>query len=76
MILINALLALLWWKIFFVAVLLAFRVKTFTIHFCFVKKCWRFERNRHEQKAVIDGKPGLNVIYELYGGPISFVVVR
>jgi len=76
MILIYALLAIVWWKLFFLAVMLAFRVKSFTVHFCFVRKVWRFERNLHEQPGVIDGKPGLNRIYELYGGPISFVMVR
>lgn len=76
MILIYVLLACIWWKLFFLAVMLALKVKTFTVHFCFVRKAWRFERNRHEQPGVIDGKPGLNIIYELYGGPVSVVVVR
>lgn len=64
-------------KIVFFAALIALRVKSFTTHFCFVRKAWRFQKPRHmKTEGMINGQKGFNNIYEFYFGPVAFVVVR
>lgn len=57
-------------NVIFILLLLCLRVKAFTVHLCLAGKIyWRFEASR--------AKPNQNdTVYTLYGGPISFVVVR
>lgn len=53
----------------FVLVLLALRVKTFTMHICMAGRAyWRHERFRTKTEK--------DTIYTLYAGPVAFVVVR
>lgn len=64
-------------KIVFFAVLVALRVKSFTTHFCFVRRAWRFEKPRAiTTEGMINGKKGFNTVLEFYLGPVAFVVVR
>lgn len=64
-------------KIIFFAALVALRVKSFTTHFCFVRKAWRFEKPRAiTTPGTINGEKGFNTIIEIYCGPVAFVVVR
>ena len=53
----------------FVLVLLALRVKTFTMHICMAgREYWRHERFKTKTEK--------DTIYTLYAGPVAFVVVR
>lgn len=57
-------------KAIFILILLALKVKAFTVHLCLAGKIyWRFDRGVAKPNQV-------DTVYTLHGGPISFVVVR
>lgn len=67
----SYLLAIVLTKIVFILVLLALRVKTFTLHLCLAGRIyWRFER------SALKTPNKKETVYTVYAGPVAVVVVR